>query len=602
MAYDLPRNAHLPGFDPYAGHGDTGWFGSKIAHAVSHAVSGAAKLAVKGAIAPVKLGITTTEFAGKEVYKGAKAAAPIVNKALPYVQTALKNVGPIGMVASGAIGAMQAGLSGKNIESIAWAAAEGAAPSGIDRALKAAEAIRHGKNIISTAINSGLTSYIPGSEEYKGYLTAIETVKNVASKGALAEARRALTSEGSKRAFDAAIGMASKAVSGTQLDTRALSAVAPNMARAKGVLNALPNNTMAVVNAIKKNPALLSMPHTQVANMLRTNAAAVLDAYKQLPNANRLLPWRSMSPRAVSFIRKYHPHAPIQALRHAHTDVSGLDTTGTKYIVEKGDGPWAIAQKLVGNGNRWTELKAVNVDKKPTIDKNVWVGEVLNLPASWQKPVIPAPAPPPQAMPSQPAPVISLPTLPAAPNPVSDITPSILQGKTILVAWSKTDGAGQAGLADYGLNVADLSTTMGPRDTLELGSFQSWSNKNKGTSLNTSGNLDAPTLVALQNWAEQRAASAATQVPSLPAALPTVTPALPPVVTLPSGQKEGTGVSDQAPTVSTPATPVVVAKGASATPSTNSKVAPMALGALAGGLIGGIPGALVGAAAGAAIS
>ncbi len=621
MAVDLPRNAHLPGFDPYAGHGDTGWFGSKIAHAVSHAVSSAAKGVAKGTVAitkatvlkPTELAakgaIFTTKFAGKEVVKGAKAAAPIVNKALPYVQTVLKNVGPIGMVASGAIGAMKAGLSGKNLESIAWAAAEGAAPSGIDKAIQAAESIRHGGNIISNALSAGVQNFVPGSSEAKGFLTAVETLKRTASKGALGEARRALDSEGAKRAFDAAIGTASKAVQGTGIQSRAMNAISPVLQRVSSPISAVPSNTKAVIDAIKRNPALLSLPHNQVADMLRTNAASVIDAYKQLPNARKLLPWRSMSPRAVSFIRKYHPNAPLTALRHVHTDVSGLDTTGTKYIVEKGDGPWAIAQKLVGNGNRWTELKAVNTDKNPTVDKNVWVGEVLNLPTSWQKPATPAAPPPPAPLPAAPAPSApAMPALPPAPTPVTDITPSIMQGKAILVAWSKTDGAGASGsLADYGLNVADLSTSMGPRDTQELAAFQKWSNTAMGTQLNTSGNLDAPTLTALQNWGEKRAAGAATQLPATPVVSPVPTASFPPVATLPSGQQEGTGVQDLPPAIpssTSPATPVVAPKQAPATTANTggSKIAPMALGAIAGGLVGGLPGALVGAAAGAAIS
>lgn len=61
---------------------------------------------------------------------------------------------------------------------------------------------------------------------------------------------------------------------------------------------------------------------------------------------------------------------------------------GTVYVVEPGDYGVRIAQKLVGDGNRWRELKAVN----PTIatrpdPKNyglvIYAGDRLTLPASW---------------------------------------------------------------------------------------------------------------------------------------------------------------------------------------------------------------------------
>ena len=64
------------------------------------------------------------------------------------------------------------------------------------------------------------------------------------------------------------------------------------------------------------------------------------------------------------------------------------------YVVLKGDSPWAIAQRITGNGARYKELLAANPQKPKKVVQDKWLnpittfaqlsaGEVLLLPASW---------------------------------------------------------------------------------------------------------------------------------------------------------------------------------------------------------------------------
>lgn len=607
-----------PGFDPYAGHADTG----SIFSAIGNAVSSAAKGIGKGA-----------SFAYN------KAIKPTVQKGLPIVQTVLKNTGPFGMVASGALGAMKAGLSGKNLENIAWAAAEGAAPSGIDKAVGAAHAIRNGSNVLKTAINTGVSHFMAGTPEHLGFETAIATLKKTGSKVALGVARRNLPTEGAKRAFDSAIGTVSQVVSKNpaSLAQRAGSAFVPDLSKAKGKLSPHAPNLQHAIDSIRRNPTLAAQNPLVLANKLGTTQQTVLQAVR-MASTNRLLPWRSLSPSAMRFVRKWAPNAPVQALGHGTRDTAGLDESGTKYIVEKGDSPFKISLKLTGNGNRWVELKPLNADKKPSITQNVWVGEVLNIPPSWQKPK--ASASPGPAVASQPIPVA--PSAPVVKTPVSiSVAPGILQAKSIMVAWSKTDGVNQAGVSNYGSTAADLSTDFGSRDSMELMSFQNWANKTglAKPALVVDGKLGPKSLAVLQQWAESRAAQAAPAAPvaSLPlppsvttlpeilieasapvkvgpsapvvsapvASAPAVTPAIVPVASpaAPIAATPAPSSPAQAiPAVASPAAPATTQTVAAQTPVSGSKMAPALAGAAIGGVTFGLPGAIIGAVAGAAMA
>lgn len=55
------------------------------------------------------------------------------------------------------------------------------------------------------------------------------------------------------------------------------------------------------------------------------------------------------------------------------------------YVVQRGDYVGLIAQKLTGDGRRWTELCAANpqLPKHPTAGCVLYAGQTINLPASW---------------------------------------------------------------------------------------------------------------------------------------------------------------------------------------------------------------------------
>lgn len=584
-------------FVPGIGTGVSAAIGAGLALAEGKSITEAMMAGVKGAIpggpaAQAAFGVAAAAIQGKPIDQIAIAALPIPDqqkKLLTQAMSAAKDI-----------------AAGKNVAHSIVDNAIKTLPPEYGKAVQIGLAMGQAKNLqdaLKTGAKGALSAVAP--KVLPSLPSSVTSIVNNVSKGLpLSPANIAELSK-HKLTPAAVVAMAKK-----NLPTKVIGVTNPmrspmftrpgslpiiSLSRLPAKLSAVPSATKAVVDAIKKNPALVGASRQLLAQGMRTNAATVNDAMAIISRQKNLLPWRSMSPHTVAFIRKYAPNAPLMALRHAHTDVGGLDSSGTVYIVEKGDGPWAIAQKLIGNGNRWKELLDYNKDKKPTIDKNVWVGEHINLPPSWKRPVAAA-NPKTPALPSVPAPTIApAPDLiTQATTTATTVVPAILQAKAILAAWGKTDGINQGSLSDYGLNPADMSTSMGPRDTMMLQSFQSWDNKTLNEGLPVDGNLDAKTLTALQNWASARATSA------VPSATPTVSPgtpfpqapAAPVTITVPDviGGTAPTPVT-ATPTVATPAKPATGGSGAA-----------IAIGAVVGGLLFGVPGALVGAAGGAAIS
>jgi LysM domain len=512
--------------------------------------------------------------------------------------------------------------------------AAGASKSGIAKAIGAAQALKNGSPAITRTLKAAGSQFQNGSVEKLGFDTAVAVLaKTSGNKAALAAARRALPTAAAQRAFDSAIGTVAQTVSAKPqaLAQRAGSIFNPQLSKAKGTISAFQPNLKHAIETLTKNPTLATQNPLVLANKFGTTQQTVLQALKHV-GSKRLLPWRSLSPNAAAYVQKWSRFAPLTALTHGTNDTAGLDETGTKYIVVKGDSPFKIAQQLTGNGNRWTELKALNTDKKPTIDKNVWVGEVLNLPPSWQKPTVKAQSPGPAVV-TQPSP--EAPVTISTPAPQISTVPGTLQAKSILAAWGKTDGVNEAGVSDYGANAADLSTDFGPRDKLQLKSFQNWSNKpgNDAVDLVVDGILGPKSLSALQSWAERKAtatvpAGPVVTPPSLPSGstLPEivitgeapkpstpvlVSPGLPPIVATPpvvTAPPVVTSPPISVPTPSNPNPPVPVVTppaqpGTPAAPaSSGSKFGAMAAGAAVGGTLFGIPGAIIGAVAGAAIS
>lgn len=518
---------------------------------------------------------------------------------------------------TGAKGAVSIGVStltkGKNMNPFIAAAKNlGSSQSGIQKAIGAAQALKNNSPVLTKALSSAAGHIAQGSHEHVGFNTAVNVLKQTAgNKAALGAARRALPSAQAQHGFDAAIGVVSHAVSKTPaLVKRAGSSFVPQLGKKPGVISPYQPNLKHAIDSIKKNPTLANQHPLVLANKFGTSQQVVLQALKKV-STERLLPWRSLSPAAARFVKKWHPNAPLNALTHGTGDTAGLDETGTKYIVEKGDFPFKIAQKLTGNGNRWVELKPLNKDKKPDITKNVWVGEVLNIPASWQKPVTrSAPAPQTPAVAVQPSP--EAPAVVVTPAPVISVVPGTLQAKSILVAWSKTDGVNQAGVPDYGSTAADLSTDFGSRDSLELMAFQNWDNKTANAGLVVDGKLGPKSLAALQNWAERRATQVVPATPTVQTSIPGQVTTLPevviegsspvpvsaPVVVAPSPSTPAPAM----PPVASPGQPATAATVAAATPPSGSKMAPALAGAAVGGVLFGLPGAIIGGIAGAAMA
>ncbi len=500
-------------------------------------------------------------------------------------------------------------------------AADGVTRTGIAKAVGAAQALKNGSPVLTQALKSAAAQLTPGSHDHHGFMTAVNVLRQTAgNKAALGLARRSLPSAQAQRGFDIAMGTVSQAVSANPaaLAKRAGSIFNPNMGRAKGVISPYQPNLKNAIDSLRRDPTLATEHPMVLASKFGTTQQTVLEALRHV-STQRGLPWRSLTPNAARFVQKWARMAPMAALSHGSNNTAGLDESGTHYIVTKGDSPFSIAQKLTGNGNNWTQLKALNTDKKPSIDKNVWVGEVLNIPPSWQKPVvIQSPGP---AASSQPAPVRVTPVASAGKGNIISAAPAILQAKSILVAWGKTDGVNQAGVSDYGSNVADMSTTFGARDKLQLMAFQNWDNKTASAGLQVDGKLGDASMTALQQWAEHRAQSAIPdapvpvvtipgQVTTLPevvitAAPPVSSPGIPqvaspaaPVLSLPSLTP-----SQSIPAVASPAAPATPQSVAATAPAgSGSKMAPALAGAAVGGVLFGLPGAIIGGIAGAAMA
>jgi hypothetical protein len=546
------------------------------------------------------------------------------------LQDALKT-GAAGAASIG--GAALAKSGAKNMNLFTKAASNlGVTKAGIEKAVGAAQAIKNGSPVLKSSLAKAVSSYVANSPGHVGFKTAVAVLKNTSgNKVAMGVARRALPNEAARQGFDAAVGVVAKTVSQNPggLAKRAGSSFVANLSKPKANLSPYQPNLKHAIESMTRNPTLVMQHPMVLANKFGTSQQTVLQALKHV-GTQRLMPWRSLSPNAANFIRKWNPNANVGMLTHGTNDTAGLDESGTKYIVEKGDSPFKIAQKLTGNGNRWTELKALNADKKPAITVNVWVGEVLNLPASWQKPTVKQQSPGPAAS-SQPAPQAPTASTTVA-APIS-IAPGILQGKGILVAWGKTDGVKEAGVSNYGATAEDLSTNFGPRDSLQLKSYQNWNNKTGAAKLVVDGKLGPKSLASLQAWAEKRAAQAIPASPvqvSVPGGTVTTLPEIviegsasspspvvvatpsPVVVTspgIPQIPQLPVAVSVPAaptpsptPIVASPSQPVTVATPAAQPKPAGSSMGPALAGAAIGGTLFGLPGAIIGGVAGAAMA
>lgn len=75
--------------------------------------------------------------------------------------------------------------------------------------------------------------------------------------------------------------------------------------------------------------------------------------------------------------------------------------------------------------------------------------------------------------------------------------------KALLALWSKTSGAGDSPVADYGMSPVDLSPTWTSRDGQVLAAFGAWWSKEEGASLSGT-TLTAEHSLALKQWFAQQ--------------------------------------------------------------------------------------------------
>jgi hypothetical protein len=591
------------GFDPYS---DVGWFGSSLVKSIGKAVKKVVSVA-------------------KPIYK---AVSPALEKALPVVQQGLKNIGPIGMAASGALGTMKAVLDGKKLKDVAIAAAVGAAPSGIDRALQVGIRVASGDNLLKIGLDELGNRFSPGTAPALAFDVGKKLITSGSPKEALANARRALTDEVSRRAFDTAIGAAALAGDKAGLPrptkflanaTRRANLIAGN--RGPMLVDVMPapfRRSLPPLFPAQVNAAMQAMRNgSSMSAASRAFGAPVASLRRAAMMRNARPNWRPVSPAAASFVRRYVPTAPLSALRLFGRDTMGLVDNGAVYVVENGDFPGKIAKKLTGKENLWPQLIAANPQKKTKTTKlgkefvTLVAGERLNVPKSWVLLNAPAPG-----------------GTPGTATPSTD-TAAILQAKSLLVTWSKTDGLTEAGLTDYGTRPEDLSTTFGPRDKLVALAFEKWSNRVRGTKLTADGEMNPELSTALRNWAEARASLPVPPVSTTPASTPpasappvVVAPLplpLPPVVTAPPASAPPASAppvvalpfplpplpSEVPPVVlPVPAPPITTTPSEPTSPSKDSGAGDLALpaaGAIGGAMVGGPIGALLGAALGLAV-
>lgn len=287
---------------------------------------------------------------------------------------------------------------------------------------------------------------------------------------------------------------------------RMFSKAAPKALRLDKISNVLARGVL------DQTPGLARLTPSAVAAKTGLTARAVSAARKSGPK----LRWKPLSRKAAKLIERLSS-IPLSALSR---DTAGLAPDGMTYTVERGDYGVKIAQKLVGDGNRWRELKAANPQIARRADpKNygmvIYPGDVLQLPASWIKsaptpkpPIVIVPDPiivkPPVVDPVKPGPIVVVDPPKPLPDPViptPDVTDVVvLKSKAILAAWSKTDGLKLAGVTDYGQRAEDVTPSWTSRDRLTLASFM----RANGSS-DSSGTLTQQAADMLHAWAERKA-------------------------------------------------------------------------------------------------
>lgn len=583
------------GFDPYS---DVGWFGSDLVKKVGNAAKSVAA-AVKSAPIGIVSGQWVTNAVAKKIL-GDK----IYNAVIPSQYRA-------------AVDAMNK-LGALRPKEVLPAMLAGATPKGINRALQVA-----GESGLGGALGNAGAAFASGTQGAAAFGVAKKLLQSGAPREALAAARRNLGNEAQRRAFDTAVGTAAKFADLVRKPRQA-----PEMAaairrqniiagtRGPRPINTLPPPQLRRPVSVVSAPVRLALQHiaqtggspAAIAKIYGAPVGAVARGIGSghMPRVS----WGPLSAGAQAFVLRHVSHAPLSALRARAGDTGALVENGQVYVVESGDNPSKIAKKLTGNANRYPELFKSNPNKKIATSgpfkgsfATLFAGERLIVPVSWRT------APKPGAVTTLPE-VLITPGSPAVAVPVSldnanTLTASILQAKTLLVTWSKTDGLGQAGPTDYGILPEDMSTTFGPRDVLVAMAFENWSNRTRGTKLTPDGAMNAELSDALRSWAESRSSvpvpvvtappfmtppSTATPPADVSPAVPLFPPSSPPAT---ASTPAGSPPASPFPPPSTTATPAAA--------KSSSDVFLALAGGAGGGMLFGPLGALIGAGLGLAV-
>jgi hypothetical protein len=265
------------------------------------------------------------------------------NHALPIAQTVLRNCGPWGMAASGALGGLGAAINGGSLEDIAWAAAEGASPTYLQVALEAAQQLRKGHtgDALKTAGNLAATAALDYAGDYfeAGSMAAqgVDFGKKLLKTGSLTKtavdvARSKMTAE-ERTGFDVLIGTVARG----QLHS---SVGQPSKLTAEG--KAIPS------------AAVIAAAHVPGANMV--HLAGIVQAASRAPGASRL---------ATQIAAAIAPHMPSPAVLTKAARGLAIAPPPAKIPVVQIKGDAALLRKHVGRPTKANQHTSIAHVKKP---------------------------------------------------------------------------------------------------------------------------------------------------------------------------------------------------------------------------------------------
>jgi len=549
---------------------ETGWFGSKWAKAAVKGVSSVVKVVgkvpgVSTAFAPIRLArdVASGKNVARSIAKQGRSVVADTRRALPVAASVVSFVPGVGTGVGAGLSALSAVSQGKNLRQIAEQAALGAIPGGqlARSALRAGIGVARGQNVLKTVGREGISyarQHLPGGELAQ---RGLNVAMSVAHGGNVA---KSFAREG--------VSYARQNLPGGQIAQRGIN-VASQVSRGRNVAKSFARQGVALAtskvpmiqrNITRPNFGLpVSISPENVARTRQISVGIRRPNYRpQISQKYARAEFRPLATNTRSWLSRMIPHM--------RGEVSGLSETGTQWIVVSGDTGSKIALKLTGNANRWVELRAINpkvmgrgADKVKKYGFPIYVGDLINLPASWIKSTAQTAA---QSAPATPSPS----TPPPVSMPAGDIAAQG-QARTILAAWGNSDGKGEAGIPDYGSAAELAASQWTARDVMQGNSFAQWWRRNGGPPAVDDGAWSDSLAEALNKWAENKASAVANTalaaggvvIPQLTAPQSTSTTATPTPsgVSLPS---PWANTSNDAPSGSTPtqiALPTVVVSG-----------------------------------------